>query len=246
VEGQPYRTLFGLKWARDENGNVLINDNPDDAFMDGFPQSDPEMQAMGSVMPDWTAGISNTFRYKGLSLYALIDIKEGGLMWNGTKGALYYFGTHKETENRGETKVWEGVYGHVNIDGDVVHLDADGNEVAGSGDVNADEVVIDEDWYWWSGEGSGFTGPSEPYVEEADWVRLREVTLSYALPDKLLGNSFIDNLEVYATGINLWLSTPYTGVDPETSLVGNNNGLGIDYFNNPGTKSVTFGLRVGF
>jgi TonB-linked SusC/RagA family outer membrane protein len=246
VEGEAYRTLFGLNWARDENGNILINDNPGDAIMDGFPQSDPEMQAQGSVMPDWTAGITNVISYRGISLSALIDIKKGGLMWNGTKGALYYFGTHKDTEARGETKVWEGVNGHVNIDGDVVHLDGDGNEVAGPGAVNTTEVVIDEDWYWWSGEGSGFTGPSEPYVEEADWVRLRELTLSYAIPSSVLGNGLINNLEVYFTGINLWLSTPYTGVDPETSLVGNNNGLGIDYFNNPGTKSFTFGLRVGF
>ncbi len=246
VEGEPYRTLFGLKWQRDDNGNVLINDNPSDAIMDGFPQSNPQMQAMGSVMPDWTAGITNVFRFGGFTLSALLDIKEGGLMWNGTKGALYYFGTHKDTESRGETQVWEGVYGHVNIDGDVVHLDENGVEQPGPGAVNTTEVVIDEDWYWWSGEGSGFTGPSEPYVEEADWVRLRELTFSYAIPQRVLGGGFIDNLEVYFTGINLWLSTPYTGVDPETSLVGNNNGLGIDYFNNPGTKSYTFGLRVGF
>ncbi|MFW5657343.1 MAG: SusC/RagA family TonB-linked outer membrane protein [Bacteroidota bacterium] len=245
VEGQPYRTLFGLKWARDENGNVLINDNPNDAYMDGFPFSDPEMQAMGSVMPDWTAGITNAFTYKGLTLSALLDIKQGGLMWNGTKGALYYFGTHADTESRGETKVWEGVRGHVDIDGNVMHYEGE-NVVAGSGDANTEEVVVDEDWYWWSGEGSGFTGPSEPYIEEADWVRLRELTFSYAVPKSILGDGFLQNLEVYFTGINLWLDTPYTGVDPETSLVGNNNGLGIDYFNNPGTKSYIFGLRLGF
>jgi len=245
VEGQPYRTLFGLKWARDDNGNILINDNPNDSYMDGFPFSDPEMQAMGSVMPDWTAGISNSFRYKGLTLSALLDIKEGGLMWNGTKGALYYFGTHKDTETRGESKVWEGVSGHVDINGDIKHYEGD-QLVDGPGSANVTEVVVDEDWYWWSGEGSGFTGPSEPYVEDADWVRLREVSLSYTLPKRLLADGFIDNLEIYFTGINLWLSTPYTGVDPETSLVGNNNGLGIDYFNNPGTKSYNFGLRVRF
>ena len=249
VEGQAYRTLYGLKWARDDNGNILINDNPNDSYLDGYPFSDPAMQAQGQVNPDWIAGITNTFTFGGFSLSALLDIKEGGLMWNGTKGAMYYFGTHKDTETRGENTVWEGVYGHVNIDGEVVHMDeplTDGTPVEGSGAVNTTEVPLDENWYWWSGEGSGFTGPSEPYVEEADWVRLRELTLSYAVPKQTLGNSFFRHVEVYFTGINLWLSTPYTGVDPETSLVGNNNGLGIDYFNNPGTKSYTFGLRLGF
>ena len=81
---------------------------------------------------------------------------------------------------------------------------------------------------------------------ESGWVRLREVTLVYSFPGSFIDNTPIRKLELYFTGINLWLNTPYTGVDPETSLVGNNNGLGLDYFNNPGVKSYTFGLRLGF
>lgn len=50
--------------------------------------------------------------------------------------------------------------------------------------------------------------------------------------------------ELFFTGRNLWLSTPYTGVDPETSLIGAANGQGLDYFNMPGTKSYMIGLRV--
>lgn len=250
IEGQPYRVLYGLKWTRDENGNILIDDDPTNEIMDGFPFSDPEQQDMGAVSPDWTSGITNTFSWKGISLSALVDIKKGGLMWNGTKGALYYFGTHKDTETRGERKVWEGVYGHVDANGDVVHYNTpfqSGSGVTpGSGEKNSTTVILDEDWYWWFGEGSAFTGPSEPYVEEAGWVRLRELTLAWSVPPSLIQNTPIRKLEVYFTGINLWLRTPYTGVDPETSLVGNNNGLGLDYFNNPGTKSYTFGLRLGF
>jgi TonB-linked SusC/RagA family outer membrane protein len=250
VEGQSYRMLYGLKWARDESGRILIDDDPNNEIMDGFPFSDPEQQDMGAVSPDWTSGITNTFSWKGISLSALVDIKKGGLMWNGTRGALYYFGTHKDTETRGEQKVWEGVYGHVNTDGDVEHYNTPfqpGSGIStGAGSDNATTVTLDEDWYWWIGEGSAFTGPSEPYVEKAGWVRLRELTLAYRFPESLLGNTPVRNLELYFTGINLWLKTPYTGVDPETSLVGNSNGLGLDYFNNPGVKSYTFGLRLGF
>jgi hypothetical protein len=250
IEGRPYRVLYGLKWARDENGNVLIDDDPTNEIMDGFPFSDPEQQDMGAVSPEWTSGITNTFRWKGISLSALVDIKKGGLMWNGTRGALYYFGTHKDTETRGEQKLWEGVYGHYNADGEVEHFNTpyvtSSGLTAGPGVENATVVTMDEDWYFYQGEGSVFNGPSEPYVEEAGWVRLRELTLSYQFPESLLGKTPMRNLELYFTGINLWLRTPYTGVDPETSLVGNNNGLGLDYFNNPGVKSYTFGLRLGF
>ncbi len=245
VVGSPYRSLFGLRWTRDANGNILINDDPNDNFMDGFPFSDPELQEMGSVQPDWVGGLSNSFTWKNLTISALLQMKKGGLMWNGTKGALYFFGTHADTENRGEEKVWTGVMGHIDADGDVAHYDANGDEVKGPGDVNTQSVVVDEDWYWWSGEGSGFTGPSEPYVEDSGWLRLREITVSYSLKN-LLKKTLITNAEVYFTGTNLWLKTDYTGVDPETSLTGNSNGQGIDYFNNPGTKSMAFGLKLTF
>lgn len=250
IEGEPYRVLYGLKWTRDEEGNLLIDDDPTNTIMDGFPFADPEQQDMGAVSPQWTSGITNALTYKGITVSALLDIKKGGLMWNGTKGALYYFGTHKDTEARGEEKTWQGVYGHVNDDGEIEHYNTPFNPAsgftAGPGGDNTTPVVLDEEWYWYRGEGSAFTGPSEPYVEESGWVRLRELTLSYRLPESLIGRTPITNLELYFTGINLWLSTPYTGVDPETSLVGNNNGLGLDYFNNPGVKSYTFGVRLGF
>jgi hypothetical protein len=73
---------------------------------------------------------------------------------------------------------------------------------------------------------------------------LRELTLSYKLNKSLLNRTFFHSAEVYFTGRNLWLSTPYTGIDPETSLIGAGNGQGLDYFNMPGTKSYTFGLRL--
>jgi hypothetical protein len=146
-------------------------------------------------------------------------------MWNGTKGALYYFGAHADTENRNDDYVFDGV--NVN-----------------TGQPNNVAVKLDQTWRT-SGEGSGFTGPTVDYIEESNWVRLRDFTVSYSLGN-LLENTFIDNLDIYFTGKNLWLSTPYTGIDPETSLLGSSNALGMDYFNMPGTKTYLFGLRASF
>ena len=53
-------------------------------------------------------------------------------------------------------------------------------------------------------------------------------------------------MSVYATGRNLWLSTPYEGIDPETNLMGAFNAQGLDYFNMPNTKSYVFGLKIDF
>ncbi len=245
VAGEVYRTIYATDWKRDANGNVVINDDPTAEFF-GFPMMNDEMEAKGQIAPNFTVGITNSISFKGLTISALLDIKNGGLMWNGTKGALYFFGAHKDTENRGESKVWEGVLGHYDANGDLMHYDANGNEVAGPGDANSNSVVVDENWYWWDGQGSGFTGPSAPFIEKTDWVRLRNVSVSYDLNSAWFGKSFLKSAQIFFTGTNLFLKTPYTGIDPETSLLGNSNGQGFDYFNMPGTKSYQFGVKLGF
>ena len=80
-------------------------------------------------------------------------------------------------------------------------------------------------------------------MEPADWVRLRELTLSYEIP---LRKKFLSSAEVYFTGRNLWLRTPYSGIDPETNLQGAVNAQGFDYYNMPGTKTYTIGVKLSF
>ena len=246
VAGERYRSIYGTDWLRDSQGRLIIEDDPNSVLY-GHPMPDPQTKLLGSVQPDWTMGITNTFSFKGLTVSGLIDIKQGGQMWNGTKGALYFFGAHKDTENRTEDYVWEnGVMGHTNADGEIVHYDSEGNEVPGPGDPNSVTVKLDESWRWWDGYGSGFTGPSSPYIEDAGWVRLRELTVGYNFRDVISNVNWLQSLELYFTGRNLWISTDYTGIDPETSLLGSSNAQGFDYFNMPGTRSYIVGLRVGF
>jgi len=234
VVGKPYGSIFGTTWVKDGNGNVVINDDPTDPNY-GYPIMSDKEDFLGTVMPDWTMGITNTVTYSGVSLSFLLDIKKGGMMWNGTKGIMYALGTHKDTEDR-ETKdyVFDGVLGH---------LDSDGNLVSNNGfATNGLQVAKDQSWY--NGLGGGFGGPSGQFVEKANWVRLREVSLSYNLNSKWFRKCFIKGMDVYFTGRNLLLWTPYTGIDPETNLYGADNAQGIDYFNMPNTKTYTFGLKV--
>jgi TonB-linked SusC/RagA family outer membrane protein len=215
VVGQPYRTIYGYDWKRDADGNVLIGD-------DGYPiQGDAQVE-MGNVDPDWTMGIGTNLRWKDLNLYLLFDIKVGGKMWDGTRGALDYFGTSEGSGDREELYVFEGI-------------------VESTGQVNAKPVLLNQAWR--QSGGSGFTGPSYDYIEKSNWVRLRTVTLSYTFT-RLLKKTFIKGLELYFTGTNLWLSTPYKGIDPETNLLGASNAQGMDYFNMPGTKSYTVGINL--
>lgn len=226
VVGQPYRTIFGYDWVRDGNGKVIIDDRklidgqPNPNY--GFPTPDPQMKSLGNVDPDWTMGAGTKFRWKDLSLYLLFDIKSGGKMWDGTRGVMDYFGTSAGTEDRDQNYVFNGV-------------------LASNGQPNDIYVKLNQGWR--NGTGSALNGPSVDYVEKSNWVRLRTITISYSLT-KLLNKNFIKGLEIYFTGTNLWLKTPYKGIDPETNLLGTSNAQGMDYFNMPGTRSYTLGLSL--
>ncbi|MCF8295631.1 MAG: SusC/RagA family TonB-linked outer membrane protein [Bacteroidales bacterium] len=253
VAGMEYRSIFGYDWYRDAEGNILINDDPNDSYPDGFPMTDErEMVPLGTVNPDWTANILNEFTFKGLTLSALIDIKQGGVMYNGTRFAMNNFGTTEETMYREVTYLADGSIDYANtpaenlyvFNGVLGHLNSS-DEPVSSGVENTQIVVKDQAWFM--GQGSNFGGgPTSAAIEDASWVRLREITLSYQLNSKVFEKTFIKGLQLYFTGRNLLLSTPYSGIDPETSLTGARDSQGMDYFNMPGTKAYTFGLRATF
>ena len=253
VVGEEYRSIYGADWYRDAQGRVLINDDPNDNYRDGYPMANDAqgLVPIGNFNPDWTANMTNTIKYKNLALSFLIDVKSGGVLYNGTAFAMNFMGTHGRTSNREvyynsdgsidfdltpaeNLVVMDGVYGRV---------DGDENGVS-SGVENVTPVVLDEDWF--EGQGSNFGGgPSVAAMEPADWVRLRDITLTYTLPEIGKGK-VLKAGQIYFSGRNLWIDTPYTGIDPETNLQGATNAQGMDYFNNPGTKTVLMGLKLTF
>lgn len=246
VAGQAYRSVYATVWARDEAGNILINST---GTFKGYPVAKGEMEYISDVQEKWRMGIINSLSYKGLTLSGVLEIKNGGSMWNGTRGALDYFGTSMGTATRLATdaKSFGGVYGYLDAKGAIVYTDAAGNDLAAGAEPIANNLeVLENKQNWRQGNGSGFQGPAEYYVEKTDWVRLREVTLSYDLPRSILNKIKMKNLGLYVTGRNLWLKTDYSGIDPETNLLGASNAQGLDYFNMPGTRSYTLGLKVTF
>jgi hypothetical protein len=217
IEGQPYGVLYGTRFLRNESGDVLVGDN-------GYPLIDVVAGVVGNPNHRYMLGISNTFSYKGLSLHALVDIKQGGDVYNGTRNVMNYLGTHKGTENREEDFIFPGVNVNTGLPND---------------------VVIKRDFKYYSSQGT-LAGLSEAAIEDGSYLRLREVSLQYALPQKWLGESFIRGMNVGISGRNLLLFTNYSGIDPETNLSGTSNSLGRDYFNMPNTKGFTFNLQVSF
>jgi hypothetical protein len=231
VVGEEFGSIFGGQWLKDESGNIIIEDDPNSASY-GYPIQDAQVGVVGNINPDWIAGIFTSLSWKGLTLSGLLDIREGGDIWNGTLGALNFFGMSEVTENRGDSTTFTGVFGHYDPDGNVVT----------SGTANNVTVPLDQTWY--QGLGSGFSGPAEQFVEDGSYIRLRELALSYDFGENIVNKTPFASLELGLVARNLILITDYSGVDPETSLTGANNSQGMDYFNMPGTKSYGINLRV--
>lgn len=228
IVGQPYGVFFGTVWDRNDNGDLLIGAN-------GLPTQAALTEGVGNPNPDWLGGIRNTFTYKGVQLSFLLDIRQGGDIWNGTYARLNNLGrTEESAENREGTYLIEGVYAPGTLDGN-------GNDVGGQ--ANTTEVNAIDYFRRYKGDAGG---ASEQFVEEVNWVRLRDVNLSYRFNFRGT-NSPINYLDISFNGRNLLLITDYKGVDPETSLTGAGSNIGgFDYFNNPGARSYSFGLKFGF
>ncbi len=224
VEGFQYGAIYGSRWLRDDNGNILVDDN-------GWGIVDPENGVVGDPNPDWTLGIRNNVSYKNFTLSALLDIRQGGDVWCGTCGILDYFGVSEITgELRNQTFVFEGVRqsdGQPNTT-EVQYVDP-------AGDLG------DNRWVRY-----GFGGVSEDNVHDASFVKLREVSLTYSLPDNFLDSTFLSSASLTLSGRNLLVITDYPGIDPETNLSGDSNGFGLDYFNQPNTRSYSVALKLTF
>lgn len=240
VEGEAYGTLYGDDWARDENGNALVDAS-------GYPIYSSTEVVVGDPNPDYLMGITSAATYKNWSFNMLWDIRQGGDIWNGTRGALYYFGTHADTDvmpdgtKRGETFVWEDVVMGNNGVYAPGTTDADGNDI--SGQPNTTPILNDIDSYA-LGPLSGFTGASRPFIEDGSWVRLRNIGVNYRFDADALNGTKLKGLSVGVSGRNIFLRTPYRGVDPETNLSGATNSQGADYFNMPNTMGVIFNLKA--
>jgi hypothetical protein len=226
IVGQPFGALYGTRYKKTENNELIINPET------GLPIIEDTRGNIGNPFPRWIAGWRNTLTWKGLSLSFLLERRTGGDIWNGTIARLHRLGRTQEVadaRNNNERFVIPGVF-----------VDEEGN-VTGQNNIELDPFT-----YFNSYKGDAAGSAVGQTIYDGSWWRLRDITLSYRLNMKKYQN-VINFIEVFVTGRNLWLSTDYPGVDPETSLTGaGSNNTGFDYFNNPGARSYMFGLKIDF
>jgi TonB-linked SusC/RagA family outer membrane protein len=248
VEGAPYGVIYGSTTPHsnltDLKSPLLIDDRTgSSSYGQPLPGATGPLQVIGNPAPDWTGSIINSVSYKGIALGFQIDVRHGGAMWNGTRGALANKGTAQETANRGQATVFKGVLGHLDDNGNVVHTEG-GVDKPGAGGANNIQSSYDQNY--WQNTGNSFGGGQETDIENGGFTRIRQLSLTYDLPRSILKSGPFTSLSLTAFANNLHVWTKYDGVDPETSLGGPSNVQGLDYFNSPNTKSYGLRLNVGF
>ena len=220
-EGDKMGTLYGWKW-RYENGQRYID-------ADGKPEIDfTERQKVGNAFPDFVASIGNNLSYKGIALNFLLEWKKGGDLYDAGRRNSIRNGILKFTEFRDVNTVLSGV------------MD-DGN---GGFVPNTTETLIDQNYYRSS---TDFNRASEILVQDASWVKLRNIGLTYSLTGKILNTLKMDRISITASAQNLLLWTPFEGYDPEgAQYSAGSNVYGFTGLGAPVTESYSFGIRLGF
>ena len=225
--GLSTRSLTGLFYLRDTipgSRKLLIDPTT------GLPlRSSSFINAGYDRQPDFTIGLTNSFRFKRVSVSFLVDIRKGGDVFNATEQFLTARGLSTRTLDRDQPRVISGVL-------------RDGKENTANPTVNTIVVIP-------AVQPSYYTNISEElFIEKnINWVRLRDVTLRINVPGKFLRAR---EASVFVTGTDLLLFTNYSGLDPivngNTAAVGGSGGAGIDYGNFPIPRGVAFGLKMGY
>lgn len=234
IVGQEYGLLRGSVAARDDEGNLLIDPSNGQLIADLTPR------IIGNPNPDFLVGITNSFSWKGISLSAVIDWRQGGDLYSVTNLSLLGRGVTKDTEDREITKIIPGVYGDPNT-GEPIRDEA-GNKIP-------NQTIVEENTLWF-GNTFAINAQDEWSVWDATTIRLREVSLAYTFPKSLIEKTPFGSARIAFTGRNLWYKAPNfpeaSNFDPEVSQFGNTNAQGFEFTSAPSVRRYGVNLSVTF
>ncbi len=247
--------ITGDYWKRetlkDGDGNVVKDDNgkevenPDGRYIIDettglYKTTGVATNVLGNREPKFIGGFGNTLTYKNLSFSILLDIRKGGLIYNGTEYLLLNNGLSPQTLER-ESVTVEGVS---SVTGEPVsYTYKAGQTYIVNKAEKSGEYMIQS--YW-----SNYATNAYNLLTDTNWLRLRAISLSYDFKGLFSKQSFIKGLTATVTGTNLFLWSNYKGMDPEVSVSGSGTGgsgsSGIDYCGVPATAGLSFGLNISF
>ena len=214
--------IQGVGWLRDPNGNIIINPTT------GLRTPGPR-KLLGSIYPDWTMGINNSFSFKGFDFNFLIDIRKGGVINSQTVSIVRGSGLAAETAVNDRTPF---------IDPGVIR-NADGTFRPN------DKPVASVQQYWSQLDNS--VSP-ENNMFDGSYSKLREVRIAYNFPKTLVNKTPFGSIAFGLEGRNLWIiSSNVPHIDPEANVLGTGLiGEGLERGSIPSSRTVGANLRFTF
>ena len=219
VVGKPIGQLYTFTYLRDDQGRQVFD------AQSGLPLRDNTLRNVGNALPKYFGGITNTFTYKNVQLYTLIDFKLG----------------HKLIAGRNINYVRHGLSKRTLPGRDVGYVIGDG--VNQNGEINKTQVAV-QPFY----ESINPLGINEDFVQNAGFWKLRQVTLSYDMKNLFPENGFVKGLRLSAVANNVLVIKKWTeNMDPEEVMVSSDNTTGLDFWPGlPPTRSIGFNLNFKF
>ncbi|MBE0650827.1 MAG: SusC/RagA family TonB-linked outer membrane protein [Bacteroidales bacterium] len=225
--GKPYGVIEGNDFVYNSKGQKLVSGGY-------YEMTSTFNNVIGNTNPLWQSGITNSITYKNWSLSFLISISKGGSVFSLDQ----YYG---QSDGIYATSAGNNAKGHPKRD----PVSAGGGVLFSgvNADGSANTTYVEGDWY---AAGGYAVVPDAGFVYDASYVKLREATLSYTFPSKMLKHTGIRDLTLGFVGNNLWIlfkRLPYA--DPEAGL-GAGNMQGWQSGVMPTTRNFGFNLNVKF
>ena len=203
---------------------------------------------IGSPLPKFTFGWTNSFRYKNLDLSIFLNGSYGNkvlnynMMGQGYNGLVHMNSTwtnqHVSVQDRARLVVIDE--GKTYTDGSMWYDDITNVRVSNTGTKTPRPSIQDP---------NDNDRLSTRYIEDGSYLRIKNITLGYTFPKTVLQKVKIDNVRVYMNIQNLYTFTKYTGFDPEVGAsTQDSSGLtfGVDNGRYPSPMTCSFGLNITF
>ena len=222
IVGEPFGTIVGTTYVRDDNGTIMYDYDPTDPI--SVPRAITGGQdILGVGVPPSIWGWSNTLTYKNWNLFFLIDGKNGAQIYSGTNMSLTGNGLHEQTLAGRENGL------------PVSGIDSNGNPFA--------TTVAPADLAIYYGRE---TGIAERWVEDANFIKFRQLSVGYTFDSKYMDKTFLESVSINFIASNLfYISRSIENIDPEAAYT-NNNAQGLEWFGLPSTKSYGLNFNIKF
>jgi TonB-linked SusC/RagA family outer membrane protein len=238
IENEPYGVFRGTYAMKDDDGNLLIH--PDTGKIIFSDDVGAEDKLIGDPNEDFYLTNINTISYKNFTFGLQWEYTHGGDIYSVSASNLIRRGVTRDTEEREGTYIIPGVIGDPNT-GEVT-LDANGDKIKNNIQIGANDLYF-----------INLMDVDENIVFDASVFRIRDISLSYKLPDSLLENSPFGSVVFNAQANNFYYKAPnlpqYMNLDPEVlgaNPEGGTNTKGVDYQNDPSYTQISVGVKLTF